>query len=191
MLRINKEKPEVSVSCDELHHSTTLMKSPSSSYFTQLHNLIKTASKYGHTHIYPHSYMWASTTLLMHTHINTSNIETYGLERGTKGREEGVEGDGSKERVMRWSPRKTHMDSSCEHSLHTSLSLLCLLCLHDVKPVLRGVTLQTHSHFFQSTVLWQISFRVLLSVVSQAERHSFCFYYITSFSFFRHHYKEK
>lgn len=89
MLRINKEKSEVSVSRDELHHSTALMKSPSSSYFTQLHNLIKTASKYGHTHTCA-TLICASkhNCVDAYTHIHTSNIETYGLERGMKEREE-------------------------------------------------------------------------------------------------------
>lgn len=68
MLRINKEKSEVSVSCDELHHSADLMKSPGSSYFIQLHNLIKTSSKHGHMDIYTHLYVLAGTTVLMHTH---------------------------------------------------------------------------------------------------------------------------
>lgn len=40
--------------CDELHHSIDLMKSPSSSYFTQLSNLIKTFQIWSHAHRYTH-----------------------------------------------------------------------------------------------------------------------------------------
>lgn len=94
MLRINKEKSEVSVSCDELHYSTALMKSPSSSYFSQLHNLIKTSSKYGHTLIRVSKY----NSVDAYTHIHISNIDTYGQERGMKRREEEDEAGGSDER---------------------------------------------------------------------------------------------
>lgn len=98
MLRINKEKSEVSVSCDELHHSTDLMKSPSSSYFTQLHNLIRTSSKHGHTRIFTHSHVQPRTTDA-YTHSHTSDIETYGLERGMRGKgEEEKEGEREEER---------------------------------------------------------------------------------------------
>lgn len=52
MLRINKEKLEMLQGCDELHYSTDLMKSPSSSYFTQLYNVIKTFQIRTHIHTY-------------------------------------------------------------------------------------------------------------------------------------------
>lgn len=72
MLRINKEKSEVPESCDELHHSSDLMKSPSSSYFTQLHNLIKTSSKYGHTHT--QTVKWNCVDVYTHSHIKHRDI---------------------------------------------------------------------------------------------------------------------
>lgn len=121
MLRINKEKSEVSVICDELHHSADLMKSPGSSYFIQLHNLIKTSSKHGHMDIYTHLCAGRHNCVDAYTHIQTSNIETYGLEAGMKW------GGAWRRRTERWAglPGK-HICTYHANSLYASLPLCCV-----------------------------------------------------------------
>jgi len=60
--------------CDELYHFIDLMKLPSSSYFIQLRNLIKTSFKNRHIYMYMQSHLRLDTTVEgMHTFTHQSN----------------------------------------------------------------------------------------------------------------------